>query len=286
MRANKIKFLMENGLPSNFLINLTDSQLNTLHNRYLSEQPQTKGTLKVPAGSQAEKDAQAERIPYMTYEEEMKETEEDPMDFEKGARSQDAKQVGPASDDGFGNYDDGTGEFTEGKKKSKYNAWAICTSQMGKEFKTTERSQWSAKQKNKYERCVKDVKQSLKEGKDPYVSLLESKVMNMVQSNILPGMTKNDLIKMVKENMQMVSFKKLDKPIGKMYSSKKSNTMETVMAEPATKPKTAPPKIKPGTRPKTTPNPYQPPKETPKEKPRAEDYKSMFIQALNQLLGK
>ena len=34
------------------------------------------------------------------------------------------------------------------------------------------------------------------------------------------------------------------------------------------------------------PNPYQPPKETPKEKPRAQDYKSMFISALNQLLGK
>ena len=298
MRANKIKFLMENGLPSNFLINLTDSQLNTLHNRYLSEQPQpvvrtkTVKQIEVPSGSETSiggisvKNKDNKTVVTTTAEGEIGEAEEDSMDFEKGARSQSPKQVGPASDDGFGNYDDGTGEFTEGKKKSKYNAWAICTSQMGKEFKTTERSQWSAKQKNKYERCVKDVKQSLKEGKDPYVSLLESKVMNMVQSNILPGMTKNDLIKMVKENMQMVSFKKLDKPIGKMYSSKKSNPMETVMAEPKTKPK---PTTKPGTKPRTAPpNPYQPPREQPREKPRAkaEDYKSMFIQTLNQLLGK
>ena len=261
---------MENGLPSKFLINLSDKQVDNLYKKYLSEQPQTKGTLKVPAGSQAEKDAQAKKIPYMTYEEEMKETEEDPMDFEKGARSQDAKQVGPASDDGFGNYDDGTGEFTEGKKKSKYNPWAVCTSQMGKEFGTTERSDWSKPQMAKYERCVKDVKKSIKEGRNPYESLLENQIMRLVNKH-------------VNENMNMVSFKKLDKPIGKMYSSKKSSPMEA--AEPAVKPRTAPPKTKPGVKP-SKPNPYQPPKETPKEKPRAQDYKSMFISALNQLLGK
>jgi hypothetical protein len=89
--------------------------------------------------------------------------------------------------------------------------------------------------------------------------------------------------KHINENMQLVSFKKLDKPVGKMYTSKKSNPMEA--AEPAVKPRTAPPKTKPGVKP-SKPNPYQPPKETPKEKPRAQDYKSMFISALNQLLGK
>jgi len=41
------------------------------------------------------------------------EDEEDPMDFEKGERTQDPHQVGPSTDDGFDNYDDGTDEFTE-----------------------------------------------------------------------------------------------------------------------------------------------------------------------------
>jgi hypothetical protein len=38
------------------------------------------------------------------------EDEEDPMNFEKGERTQDPHQVGPSTDDGFGNYDDGMDE--------------------------------------------------------------------------------------------------------------------------------------------------------------------------------
>ena len=148
----------------------------------------------------------------------------------------------------------GMSEEKHKKKKSKYNPWAICTSSVGRE------------DKKKYERCVMDVKKSLKEGKDPYETLLESRILELVG-----------------ENMQLVSFKKLDKPVKKMYTSKKSNPMEA--AEPAVKPRTAPPKTKPGVKP-NKPNPYQPPKETPKEKPKAQDYKSMFISTLNQLLGK
>jgi hypothetical protein len=289
MRTKKISFLMENGLPSKFLINLSDKQVDNLYKKYLEEQPQpivktkTVKQIEVPTGSETSvggisvANKAGKTVVTTTAEGEMKEDDTVEKDPFQTTSTQDKRQVGPSD---YGNNptkdsemdaDDADGmDILENKKKSKYNPWAVCTSQMGKEFGTTERSDWSKPQMAKYERCVKDVKKSIKEGKDPYESLLESHIIKLVNKH-------------VNENMQLVSFKKLDKPVGKMYTSKKSNPMEA--AEPAVKPRTAPPKTKPGVKP-SKPNPYQPPKETPKEKPRAQDYKSMFISALNQLLGK
>ena len=278
---------MENGLPSKFLINLSDKQVDNLYNKYLSEQPQpvvrtkTVKQIEVPTGSETSvggisvANKAGKTVVTTTAEGEMKEdanldnSAEKDSNYDPYAGNTVSNDNGPSSNDGYNKAADGF-DILENKKKSKYNPWAICTSQMGKEFKTTERSDWSKAQMNKYERCVKDVKKSIKEGKNPYESLLENHIMKLVSKHI-------------NENMNMVSFKKLDKPIGKYYSSKKSSPMES--AEPAVKPRTAPPKTKPGVKP-SKPNPYQPPKETPKEKPKAQDYKSMFISALNQLLGK
>lgn len=280
---------MENGLPSKFLINLSDKQVDNLYNKYLHEQPQpivktkTVKQIEVPTGSETSvggisvANKAGKTVVTTTAEGEMKEDDTVEKDPFQTTSTQDKRQVGPSdygdnpTKDSEMDADDADGmDILENKKKSKYNPWAVCTSQMGKEFGTTERSDWSKPQMAKYERCVKDVKKSIKEGKDPYESLLESHIIKLVNKH-------------VNENMQLVSFKKLDKPVGKMYTSKKSNPMEA--AEPAVKPRTAPPKTKPGVKP-SKPNPYQPPKETPKEKPRAQDYKSMFISALNQLLGK
>jgi hypothetical protein len=301
MRTKKVKYLMENGLSSKFLINLTDKQVDVLFSRYIGEQTQpivrtkTVKQIEVPTGSETSvggvsvANKAGKTVVTTTAEGEM--TEDADLDdsaekesgFDPYAGNTVANDDGPSSNDGYNKGADGFDILESKKKKSKYNPWAICTSQMGSEFKTTERSQWSPKQKAKYERCVKDVKQSIKEGRDPYETLLENFVLRMVNKHIRPGVTKQDIIDAINENMQLVSFKKLDKPVGKSYSYKKSSPME--QAEPAVKPRTAPPKTKPGVKP-NRPNPYQPPKESPKEKPKAQDYKSMFISALNQLLGK
>lgn len=282
MKTNsKALKLIEMGLSANTVGKLSESQLELLYGKFMLDEQTKTGILKVPANSPQEKEAQQKKQIYIAYGGEMSEDEDETIvkdPFELGS-TQDKRQVGPSS---YGDNptvdkeldaDDADGMPTEGEleeKKKEYNPWAICTSTLGKEFGTTERSDWSKPQMAKYERCVKDVKKSIKEGNDPYESLLESHIIKLVNKH-------------VNENMQLVSFKKLDKPIGKMYSSKKSNPMEA--SEPAVKPRTAPPKTKPGVKP-SKPNPYQPPKETPKEKPRAQDYKSMFISALNQLLGK
>jgi hypothetical protein len=275
MRTKKISFLMENGLPSKFLINLSDKQVDNLYTKYLGEEVKatTMVSSKNPNASQIAKklndDGISVTMTEMGEDADLDDSAEKESGFDPYAGNSVGNDNGPSSNDGYNNAADGF-DILENKKKSKDNPWAVCTSQMGKEFGTTERSDWSKPQMAKYERCVKDVKKSIKEGNNPYESLLESHIIKLVKKHI-------------NENMQLVSFKKLDKPVGKMYTSKKSNPMEA--AEPAVKPRTAPPKTKPGVKP-SKPNPYQPPKETPKEKPRAQDYKSMFISALNQLLGK
>jgi len=116
-------------------------------------------------------------------------------------------------------------EMKEGKKTKKKNPWAICTSVMGAEFGTKERSDWTKKQMDKYEKCVVGVKKSIKEGKNPIEVLLEDKFRGIIVENLRPKITKSDIIKMIFENVEM--------------------------ADPAVKPKT-----KPGVKPDTDYDPF------------------------------
>jgi hypothetical protein len=192
-----------------------------------------------------------ERKPFEVYEKEVKEDEEDPMDFEKGERTQDPHQVGPSTDDGFGNYDDGTGEFNE-IRKSDNNPWAICHAQLGSERNA------------KFERCVKSVKRSLDEGKSPMTFFIEEEVVSLVEKTTQPRITKGDLMKTLSEQgvikkkiykspvTNLVGKTKMNKPIGKLTTMTKSETME----QPA--PVTKPPKTKPTTKPGPNKRPAHP----------------------------
>lgn len=56
--------------------------------------------------------------------------------------------------------------ISEAKKKGKkVNPWAVCTASVGGKIGVTERSEWTKSQKEKYEKCVQDVKkkQNIKE---------------------------------------------------------------------------------------------------------------------------
>jgi hypothetical protein len=277
---NNIKALqlVEHGLSVKTVSKLTESQINTLHSRLIKEQTSQAGVtqrrvvkdvtnvtdaaLSNPSGAQIN----------MTGPKKVKKVPggveiSDGYDLEKGGDevTQNRKQVGPSTDDGFGDYSDGTGEFTEGKKKKKeQNPWAICTAQLGKEFKTTERSEWSSKQTAKYERCVKDVKKSLKEGKNPLSLFLENQIMKIVEKNLPPKITKGDLVNYLTEQGPAVAPTK-----------------------PSTKPTT-----KPGTKPAPKPKPAHPgrnpnPGENPNPKAISpEDAKDKIIDAIMNLLQK
>ena len=93
-------------------------------------------------------------------------------------------------------------EMTEGKKKTKKkvekNPWAICTSSLGLEGK--KKDDYTKGEDKKFERCVLDVKKSLKEGKNPYEVILERKMREIIEENLRPSMTKKDLIRSILES--------------------------------------------------------------------------------------
>ncbi len=155
-------------------------------------------------------------------------------------------------------------------KKKKLNPWAICTAQLGQEFGTTERSDWSKDQMNKYERCVQDVKKSkknktkknLKEDKDSISLFLEEEITNIVKKHLPAKITKGELMN---------------------YLSESPTTAPT---KPTTKPTT-----KPGTRPSSPgKNPFPGTKPSPKAKgqnlPSAEEAQDALLGIIKNIIFK
>ena len=179
---SKVVKLLDMGLSKKLISNLTESQIDLL----ITKMGLSEITMVSKADTQTINKLKTERKPFEVYEKEMKEDEEDPMDFEKGERTQAPHQVGPSTDDGFDNYDDGTGEFNE-IKKSDNNPWAICHAQLGPERDA------------KFERCVRSVKKNLDEGKSPMTFFIEEEIVSLVEKTIRPRMTKSDLMGMIAE---------------------------------------------------------------------------------------
>lgn len=238
--------LVEMGLSAKVVSKLSESQLNTLYSKLLSE-AQTVTTTQttftkdevqnlqrqggsLPGGKSIKPNPDGSLT--ITKEGELSE-EDSPL--EKDAEQSYTGQLGPhdASDEAPDGMDDDTGNnrkmvgMAESRKKRKGtedNPWAICTSQLGKEFGTRERSEWSKKQSNKYERCVKDVKKSLKEGKEPLSLFIENEIMNIVEKHLAPRITKGDLIKYLREaSSPTVAPPKRDTPTKPVTPTKPSS---------------------------------------------------------------
>jgi hypothetical protein len=214
--------LIEKGLSSKTVAKLTESQINVLHSKLVSEQVSevpSKKTYKVgpkggslppnPKGYSVSQDPNTKEVLATAAESEMFEEDDFDLDADQAYTGQ------QGSHDEYQSADDGMDDDTspenknqkmvgmsEGEKKSKKdkdNPWAICTSQLGKEFGTRERHLWSAKENNKYERCVKDVKKSLKEGKNPLSLFLENEITKIVERNLPPKITKKELMNYLNE---------------------------------------------------------------------------------------
>mgnify|MGYP003344575344 CR=1 FL=1 len=280
--------LIEKGLSAKIVSKLNEGQINILHKRLIGEETKKTVTsvtydpanqpdqeklakLGVHVDPASKKITMTQSGGDITTEEEMTEDETDDV-TDDSALGADALQaytgqraphmannMGPDGMDDDSDDDRQMMGMSE-SKKSKKNPWAICTAQLGGEFGTRERHLWSAKEKNKYERCVKDVKKSLKEGKNPLSLFLENEITKIVERNIPPQITKKDLMKYLNE------------------------------AEPTTKPKK--PITKPDTRPKPK-HPGQNPNPGEKEAPKAkrpnvspEQAKDKVIDAIMNLLKK
>jgi hypothetical protein len=156
-------------------------------------------------------------------------------------------------------------------KNKKYNPWAVCTSSVGR------------KNKKKFEDCVMGVKKKLKEGRNPYEYLIESKMEEIVENNLSPKMTKGEIMSIIAEKKMMMK-----KPIGTMIGGE--------MGEGDTKTAPAPTRTTPKTDPGTKPShPGRRSKEQPNPKPKAkksqsdsemESKKSEIITAISNLIDK
>jgi len=216
---NKTLELIKGGFSIKTLEKLTENQINVLYKKIVSEQPKPVETTKTikqiklapgaqtTVGGYSVSNAGGQTTITQTTEGNLEEiSDEDALgadalqDYTGQQGPHDATDMAPDGMDDDSDYKRNMMGMSEGKRKKRANPWAICTSQMGKEFKTKERHLWSPKQKNKYERCVKDVKKSLNEGKNPVSLFLENQIIKIVEKHIPPRITKQDLVKYLTED--------------------------------------------------------------------------------------
>ena len=178
MKINKKALrLIDKGLSANTVSKLDESQIDVLYKKLFVEQVNVSKT-----DTEMISKLKSEKKPFQVYEKELDEEEEVTVDPNKETETQDPKQVGPSSDDGFGDETDGMGMF-EGKS----TASSICHSQVG------------PKKSRKWERCVREIKKQLGEGKNPVSLFLENEIMKIVERNLPPRITKGDLVKYLSE---------------------------------------------------------------------------------------
>lgn len=221
--------LIEKGLSAKTVSKLNELQVETLYKRLVvSEQVTevpTKKTFKVgPKGGKVgnvmvSTDPNTKEV-IVTTETEMTEDETDDVtnqnalgaDALQNLTGQDAPHMAnDMAPDGMDDDSDNNRKMMGmSEEKNKPNPWAICHSQVG------------PKKSRKWERCVKEVKKQLGEGKNPVSLFIESQIMKIVEKNLQPRITKGDLIKYLSEQGPA-----------------------TAPTKPATKPTT-----KPGTRPR------------------------------------
>jgi hypothetical protein len=290
--SKKALQLIDKGMTAKTVSKLTESQINVLHTKlFISEQVQempSKKSYKVgqeggdlppsPKGYNVKKTPTGDVVATPN-ESELGEEEEVTVDPNKETETQDPHQVGPSSDDGFGDETDGMGMF-ENEKKNKPNPWSICHSQVG------------PKKSRKWERCVKEVKKQLGEGKNPVSLFLEAQIMNIVERNLQPRITKRDLVKYLSEGDNFAT-KHLQSWGNTKPAKVKTEVGEQAPSTAPSKPKTSPTTKpgKPGTKPQRPPSPFKNPNPGEKESPKAkkvspEKAKDEVIDVIMQLLQK
>ena len=291
MKINKKALeLIESGLSSKTVSKLTESQINTLHKKLVNEQINVSKTDTATITK-----LKNEKKPFQVYEKELDEEEEVTIDPNKDTETQDPKQVGPSSDDGFGDETDGMGMFESEAdlKPGQPNPWAICHAQVG------------PKKTRKFERCVQSVKKQLAEGKNPLSLFLENQITKLVEKHVPAKMTKGELLKYLSEGgggtkTAPVRTKPDVKPAtrpghpmknphpGEKTSPKAKTTVDE--AQPETAPTIAPTRTKPDVRPRPShpmKNPHPGEKPSPKAKKiSVEDAKDKVIDTIMNILKK
>jgi hypothetical protein len=306
MKVNKKALkLIDKGLSSKTVSKLTESQIDVLYSKLVSEQTMVSKTDTATISK-----LKTEKKPFQLYEK--GEVDEDETDDVTGSSAlgadalqdytgqdapHDANDMAP---DGMDDDSDDNRQMMgmSEEKKNEPNPWAICHSQVG------------PKKSRKWERCVREVKKQLKEGKNPVSLFLETQIERIVEKHIPPRITKGDLMKVLSESEPAVApTKPKTKPTTKPNTrpshpgknpnpgenpAPKAKKSETKEQQTAPQPTTKPAPTKPGTRPDTRPRPSHPgknpnPGENPAPKAKKvspEQAKDKVIDVIMNLLKK
>ena len=267
MKINKKALeLIEKGLSSKTVSKLDESQINILHLRLVGEQvtevPTTKKTYKIgPKGGKIgdvniSQDPSTKEVMVTAEQDDLENNDALGADAMQSATGQETPHMADdmAPDGMDDDSDNNRKEMGESKKKKdEPNPWAICHSQVG------------PKKSRKWERCVKEVKKQLGEGKNPVSLFLENEIMKIVERNLPPRITKGDLVKYLSE-------------AGPATAPSKTKT------SPTTKPGAPDKKPRPS-HPGKNPNPGE--KESPKaKKVSPEQAKDEVLDVIMQILQK
>ena len=272
---DKIIQLVEMGLSPETISKLNENQINVLFRKIsLTEQGSVMISADKAAGDpQKLKDLTSRGIDVKIEGE----VAEDNVDYmgstQGGATTQAPHQVqAPDGMDDLGDTEiDKKGDMSEAENEEN-NPYAICHAQLG------------PKKTPKFERCVRAVKKSLKEGKSPMDFFVEEKIVSLVENYLQPKMTKAEFLETIAEQgvVRRSIYKpkskkgqstKMSKPTGNisMLKSMSEADTETAPVKPTTKPDTKPTTrpSHPGRKPFEGPNPA--PKASKKEIERAKN---------------
>ena len=270
--------LIEKGLSSKTVSNLTESQINVLHSKLVNEQ-----VTEVPSGKKYEIGPKGGSLPSTPKGYAVK---TDPITKKTVAVAAESEieedeTINVTNDPDA--TDDGMGIF-ETEKSGKQNPWAICHAQVG------------PKKTRKFERCVQSVKKQLGEGKNVVSLFLENEIMKIVERNLPPRITKGELVKYLTEAETAPAptrVKPTTKP-GTKPSHPGKNPNPGVNPAPKAKgdTKVAPTRVKPTTKPGTKPshpgkNPNPGVNPAPKaNRPSPEEAKDKIMDVIMQILEK
>ena len=216
MKTNDIKVmkLIQSGMSFGTLKGLNENQISILYKRMIKEQ----GTVTVPKDTEPSKIAdiakQGTNV-QVSKEGEVSEDDVEPLKPYKGQQTQDPKQVGPSTNDGMGNYQDGMdeGEIEEkavSKQQQKfmglvkaYKEGDVDSSEVTKKVKDAAKSMTKKEvdkfASTKHKGLPKKVEESRKNDYLRSVKQIEKTLMELVQKNIPKKMTKEEFMRMVEQ---------------------------------------------------------------------------------------
>ena len=231
--------LIEKGFSLSTLKHLDENQIFALSKRFLSEQESEKVDQLNQKVSQLRQNISNLKNDMA----ELGEDEIDNIEPYKGQQTQDPKQVGPGSDDGMKDFQDGMVD------EEVDNPYAICTSSLGLEGR--KRDSYTKEESKKFERCVLDVK-------NESIRKIEESLVSLILQN--DGMiTKKDLIEQetapVKPRVRPGTKPERGTPYKPKHSPKPKADTETT-----------PTRVKPGTKEKPKRGTPYKPKHSPKPK--------------------